>query len=79
MDEELKKLIHTLGSVVEEQELLNHLSKDKLTQNHIRISRFRNVNAGKNNGSNSRNNGVLKEIILNNISENSTLENNKLK
>ncbi len=35
--EELKKLIHTLGSVVEEQELLNHLSKDKLTQNHINL------------------------------------------
>jgi hypothetical protein len=35
--EELKKLIHTLGSIVEEQELLNHISKDKLTQNHISL------------------------------------------
>jgi hypothetical protein len=35
--EELKKLIHTLGAVVDEQELLNHLSKDKLTQNHIHL------------------------------------------
>lgn len=35
--EELKKLIHTLGAVVSEQELLNHLSKDKLTQNHINL------------------------------------------
>jgi len=34
---ELKKLIHTLGSIVSEQELLNHLSKDKLTQNHINL------------------------------------------
>jgi len=50
----------------------------KLTQNHIRISRFRNVNASKNNRSSNRNNnGVLKEIIMNNISENTTLENNK--
>lgn len=35
--EELKKLIHTLGAIVSEQELLNHLSKDKLTQNHIHL------------------------------------------
>ncbi|MCX6754866.1 MAG: hypothetical protein NTU81_03505 [Candidatus Nomurabacteria bacterium] len=35
--EELKKLIHTLGGVVGEQELLSHLSKDKLTQNHIHL------------------------------------------
>lgn len=35
--EELKNLIHTLGSVVSEQDLLNHLSKDKLTQNHIHL------------------------------------------
>ncbi len=35
--EELKKLIHTLGAVVSEQDLLNHLSKDKLTQNHIHL------------------------------------------
>lgn len=35
--EELKKLMHTLGAVVEEQDLLNHLSKDKLTQNHIHL------------------------------------------
>jgi len=35
--EELKNLMHTLGAVVEEQELLNHFSKDKLTQNHIHL------------------------------------------
>ena len=35
--EELKKLVHTLGAVVSEQELLNHLAKDKLTQNHINL------------------------------------------
>jgi hypothetical protein len=35
--EELKKLIHTLGAVVSEHELLNHISKDKLTQNHIHL------------------------------------------
>ncbi len=33
--DELKKLIHQLGSVVGEQDLLNHVSKDKSTQNHI--------------------------------------------
>lgn len=33
--DELKKLISTLGSIVSEQQLLSHLSKDKLTQNHI--------------------------------------------
>ena len=35
--EELKKLLHTLGGVVSEQELLSHVSKDKLTQNHIHL------------------------------------------
>lgn len=35
--EELKKLIHTLGAIVSEQDLLNHFSKDKLTQNHIHL------------------------------------------
>lgn len=35
--EELKKLMHTLGAIVSEQDLLNHLSKDKLTQNHIHL------------------------------------------
>ena len=35
--DELKKLIHTLGAIVSEQDLLNHLSKDKLTQNHIHL------------------------------------------
>lgn len=35
--EELKKLITTLGSIVSEHDLLNHLSKDKLTQNHIHL------------------------------------------
>jgi hypothetical protein len=35
--EELKKLITTLGSIVSEHDLLNHLSKDQLTQNHIHL------------------------------------------
>ncbi|HLP86633.1 MAG TPA: sigma factor-like helix-turn-helix DNA-binding protein [Candidatus Paceibacterota bacterium] len=35
--EELKKLVHTLGAIVSEQDLLNHLAKDKLTQNHINL------------------------------------------
>jgi len=35
--EELKKLIHSLGAIVSEQDLLNHLSKDKLTQNHLHL------------------------------------------
>jgi hypothetical protein len=34
---ELKNLMHTLGAIVEEQDLLNHLAKDKLTQNHIHL------------------------------------------
>jgi hypothetical protein len=33
--EELKQLIHSLGSVLAESELLAHISKDKATQNHI--------------------------------------------
>lgn len=33
--EEIKKLVETLGAIVSEQELLDHVSKDKLTQNHI--------------------------------------------
>ena len=33
--DELKKLIHSLGSIVAEHELLLHISKDKNTQNHI--------------------------------------------
>ncbi len=35
--EELKKMMHTLGAIVSENDLLNHLSKDKLTQNHINL------------------------------------------
>jgi len=35
--EELKKLIHTLGGIVSEQELLNHVSKDKLVQNVVHL------------------------------------------
>ena len=35
--EELKKVMHTLGAIVSEKELLSHLSKDKLTQNHIHL------------------------------------------
>ena len=33
--DELKRLIHSLGSIVAEHELLLHISKDKNTQNHI--------------------------------------------
>jgi Sigma-70, region 4/HB1, ASXL, restriction endonuclease HTH domain len=33
--EELKQLVHALGSIVAEHELLPHISKDKATQNHI--------------------------------------------
>lgn len=35
--DELKKLMHTLGAIVSEYELLNHISKDKLIQNHIHL------------------------------------------
>jgi hypothetical protein len=33
--DELKQLIHSLGSIVTENDLLAHISKDKNTQNHI--------------------------------------------
>ncbi len=33
--DELKKLVHSLGAIVSEQDFLNHVSKDKYTQNHI--------------------------------------------
>jgi DNA-binding winged helix-turn-helix (wHTH) protein len=33
--EELKQLIHSLGSIISENDLLNHVAKDKATQNHI--------------------------------------------
>ncbi|MFA6274320.1 MAG: sigma factor-like helix-turn-helix DNA-binding protein [Candidatus Paceibacterota bacterium] len=33
--DELRQLIHSLGSVVAEHELLPHIAKDKATQNHI--------------------------------------------
>jgi len=33
--DELKNLIHSFGSIVSEQEFLNHISKDKSLQNHI--------------------------------------------
>ena len=33
--EELKELMHSLGAVVSEQDFLEHVSKDKSTQNHI--------------------------------------------
>jgi hypothetical protein len=35
--EELKKLIHSMGAIVSEHEFLNHISKDKITQNHIHL------------------------------------------
>ncbi len=33
--DELRKIVHELGAVVEEEELLRHISKDKVTQNHV--------------------------------------------
>ncbi len=33
--DELKSLVHQMGSIVAEHELLPHISKDKITQNHI--------------------------------------------
>jgi hypothetical protein len=33
--DELKQIVHNLGSIVAEHELLSYVSKDKLTQNHI--------------------------------------------
>ncbi len=33
--DELKQVVHSLGSIVAEHELLPHISKDKSTQNHI--------------------------------------------
>jgi len=33
--DELKQLIHSLGSVVAERDLLSHVSNDKATQNHV--------------------------------------------
>jgi len=33
--EELKNLIHSLGAIVTEKDFLEHISKDKTTQNHI--------------------------------------------
>ena len=35
--EELKKFMHSLGAIIGEQDLLGHLSKDSLTQNHIHL------------------------------------------
>ena len=35
--EEIKKLIHSMGAIVSENEFLNHISKDKITQNHIHL------------------------------------------
>lgn len=35
--EELKKLMHTMGAIVSEHEFLNHLTKDKITQNSIHL------------------------------------------
>lgn len=35
--DELKKLMHTFGAIVSEQEFLAHVSKDKLTQNNIHL------------------------------------------
>ena len=35
--EELKKLMHTFGAIVSEQEFLAHVSKDKLIQNNIHL------------------------------------------
>lgn len=35
--DELKNVLHSLGLVVEEEELLNHIAKDKSTQNHVHL------------------------------------------
>jgi len=35
--EELKVLIHKMGAIVSEHDFLNHLSKDKITQNNIHL------------------------------------------
>lgn len=35
--DELEKVINDMGLVVEEEELLNHIAKDKATQNHIHL------------------------------------------
>lgn len=35
--EELKKLVHSLGAIVAEHDLLHHISKDKKVQNHIKF------------------------------------------
>jgi hypothetical protein len=35
---ELKALLHSLGAVVSEEEFLDHVSKDKSTQNHIHLA-----------------------------------------
>ncbi len=35
--DELKKLMHTMGAIVSEHDFLNHLSKDKITQNNIHL------------------------------------------
>ncbi|NVN97577.1 hypothetical protein HXX01_05145, partial [Candidatus Nomurabacteria bacterium] len=35
--EELKNLMHTMGAIVSEHDFLNHLSKDKITQNNIHL------------------------------------------
>lgn len=35
--EEIKDILSNLGGVVGEEELLNHFSKDKITQNHIHL------------------------------------------
>lgn len=33
--EELKSLIHSMGALIAEEELLSHISRDKATQNHV--------------------------------------------
>jgi hypothetical protein len=35
--EEIKKLMHSLGAIVSEESFLDHMSKDKLTQNHLHL------------------------------------------
>ncbi len=35
--DELKKVMHSLGALVSEKDLLDHFSKDRLTQNHIHL------------------------------------------
>ena len=63
--EELKQLIHSLGSIVSEHDLLSHISNDKATQNHIHFYQKNNIIKKKNN--NIKNDDKLIEFLLEKI------------